>query len=132
MTAAARRIVVVGNGMAGFRFVQELLGLDAGCDITVVGDEPGGAYNRAQLPLLLSRAARRDSIELADPCWYAARGVRLVAGTARRVDRTGRVRSASSSAPPGSRGASRHSTTRSATRCSTRTRALTGWCWRAR
>src|SRR5215471_334341 len=77
--------------MAGFRFVQELLGLGAGCDITVVGDEPGGAYNRAQLPLLLARAAREDSIGLADEAWYAARGVRVVAGAARRINRAGRV-----------------------------------------
>src|SRR6266487_3629597 len=75
--------------MAGFRFVQELLGLGAGFDITVVGDEPGGAYNRAQLPLVLARAAREDSIELADETWYAARGVRVVAGAARRINRAG-------------------------------------------
>ena len=90
MTSGVPRVVVVGNGMAGFRFVQELLGLGA-CDITVVGDEPGGAYNRAQLPLLLARAAREDSIELADEAWYAARGVRVVAGAARRINRAGRV-----------------------------------------
>jgi len=77
--------------MAGFRFVQELHGLGTRCDITVVGDEPGGAYNRAQLPLLLAGAAREDSIGLADEAWYAARGVRVVAGAARRINRAGRV-----------------------------------------
>jgi assimilatory nitrate reductase electron transfer subunit len=91
VTSGGGRVVVVGNGMAGFRFVQELLGLDAGCDVTVVGDEPGGAYNRARLPLVLSRAARQDSIELADAGWYAAHGVRLVTGSVRRIDRTARV-----------------------------------------
>jgi assimilatory nitrate reductase electron transfer subunit len=78
--------------MAGFRFVQELLALEPGLDVTVAGDEPGGAYNRARLPLLLAGAAREDSIELADESWYAARGVRLVTGTAvHRIDRAGRV-----------------------------------------
>lgn len=91
MTSGVARVVVAGNGMAGFRFVQELLGLEAGLDITVVGDEPGGTYNRAQLPLVLARAAREDSIELADASWYAARGVRVIAGTARRIDRAGRL-----------------------------------------
>jgi assimilatory nitrate reductase electron transfer subunit len=85
------RVVVVGNGMAGFRFVQELLDLAPGIEITVAGEEPGGAYNRAQLPLVLAGAAREDSIELADRGWYAARGVRLVTGTARRIDRDRRV-----------------------------------------
>lgn len=49
MTSRVPRVVVVGNGMAGFRFVQELLGLDPGCSLTVAGEEPGGAYNRVQL-----------------------------------------------------------------------------------
>jgi assimilatory nitrate reductase electron transfer subunit len=87
----ARRIVVVGNGMAGFRFVQDLAGLAPGIDIVVVGEEPGGAYNRARLPLVLAGAAAADSIELADPAWYPARGARLLAGTAARIDRAGRV-----------------------------------------
>jgi assimilatory nitrate reductase electron transfer subunit len=80
--AVTKRVVVVGNGMAGFRFVQELLGLDAGLGVTVVGDEPGGAYNRAQLPNVLAGAAPPESVELADEEWYATRGVRLLAGVA--------------------------------------------------
>ena len=58
MTFRAPRVVVVGNGMAGFRFVQELLGLAPGLDVTVVGEEPGGAYNRVQLPGVLAGTAR--------------------------------------------------------------------------
>ncbi|HZR51087.1 MAG TPA: FAD-dependent oxidoreductase [Streptosporangiaceae bacterium] len=82
-----RRVVVVGNGMAGFRFIQELLEL-GDFDVTVVGAEPGGAYNRARLPEVLAGTASEDSIELADPGWYAARGVRLLAGVAvTRIDR---------------------------------------------
>jgi assimilatory nitrate reductase electron transfer subunit len=91
VTARAPRVVVVGNGMAGFRFVQELLGLDPGLDVTVVGEEPGGAYNRAQLPLVLAGTTREDSIELADEGWYATRGVRLITGAARRIDRAARL-----------------------------------------
>lgn len=84
------RVVVAGNGMAGFRFVQELLAL-GDFDVTVVGDEPGGAYNRARLPDVLAGTASEDSIELADPGWYAARGVRLLAGVAAtRIDRARR------------------------------------------
>jgi assimilatory nitrate reductase electron transfer subunit len=92
MTARARRVVVVGNGMAGFRFVQELLGLGPGFDVTVIGEEPGGAYNRARLPNVLAGTARADSVELADEDWYAARGVRVLAGvTACRIDRARRL-----------------------------------------
>jgi assimilatory nitrate reductase electron transfer subunit len=77
--------------MAGFRFVGELLALDSRFDVTVVGDEPGGAYNRAQLPLVLSGVASEDSIELADGRWYADRDVRLVTGTACTIDRSGQL-----------------------------------------
>ncbi len=88
-----RRLVVVGNGMAGFRFVPEVLDLDLDrrLAITVVGDEPGGAYNRVQLTNVLARAAGADSIELAGEEWYAAHGVTLRTSTAAvRVDRTAR------------------------------------------
>ena len=70
MSVRSLKIVVVGNGMAGFRFVQELLQLAPALDVTVVGDEPGGAYNRARLPLLLDGSAREDSIALSDEGWY--------------------------------------------------------------
>jgi assimilatory nitrate reductase electron transfer subunit len=87
VSARTRKVVVVGNGMAGFRFVQELVKLAPGLDITVVGDEPGGAYNRARLPLLLDGAAREDSIALADEGWYERHGIALITAGARRIDR---------------------------------------------
>ncbi len=86
------RVAVVGNGMAGFRLVQELLSISAGFAVTVVGDEPGGAYNRVQLPNVLAGVAGPASIELADEDWYAARGVTLRAGIrAVRIDRQQRL-----------------------------------------
>jgi assimilatory nitrate reductase electron transfer subunit len=79
-----RRLVVIGNGMAGCRFVQEVLerDLDRRLEITVVGDEPGGAYNRMQLPNVLAGVTSAGSIELASEQWYAAQGVTLRAGAA--------------------------------------------------
>jgi assimilatory nitrate reductase electron transfer subunit len=78
--------------MAGFRFVQELLGTDSGFDITVVAEEPGGPYNRVQLTNVLAGTARTAGIELADEGWYAASGVRLITGIAAvRIDRGGRL-----------------------------------------
>jgi assimilatory nitrate reductase electron transfer subunit len=88
------RLVVVGNGMAGCRFVQEMLArdLDRRLAITVVGDEPGGAYNRLQLSHVLAGVTGADSIELADEPWYAAQGVTLRTGTAVvRIDRQTRL-----------------------------------------
>lgn len=78
-----RRLVVVGNGMAGCRFVQEVLARAPGqpLAITVIGDEPGGAYNRLQLSNVLAGVTGADSIELAGEQWYAAQGVTLRTGT---------------------------------------------------
>jgi assimilatory nitrate reductase electron transfer subunit len=70
--------------MAGCRFVQEVLAREPGWGlaITVVGDEPGGAYNRLQLSNVLAGVTGADSIELAGEQWYAAQGVTLRTGTA--------------------------------------------------
>jgi len=86
-SAQGLKVVVIGNGMAGFRFVQELLQLAPEADVTVVGDEPGGAYNRARLSLLLDGAAREDSIALSDEGWYERHRVLLITAKARRIDR---------------------------------------------
>lgn len=74
------RVVVVGNGMAGARFVQELLARTSEHDVTVIGDEPGGAYNRMQLSNVLAGVTRGDAIELAPEQWYAEHGVKLLPG----------------------------------------------------
>jgi assimilatory nitrate reductase electron transfer subunit len=78
------RVVVIGNGMAGCRVIQELAERDADQRprLTVIGDEPGGAYNRTQLSAVLAGQARAAAIGLASPEWLAARGVTAHAGTA--------------------------------------------------
>ena len=85
-----RRLVVIGNGMAGLplRAGGAGAGPRPAAGDHVVGDEPGGAYNRLQLSSLLAGVTGADSIELADEQWYAAHGVTLRAGTAAvRIDR---------------------------------------------
>jgi len=44
-----RRVVVIGNGMVGSRFVEDLVVADAEATVTVIGKEPVGAYNRVLL-----------------------------------------------------------------------------------
>jgi assimilatory nitrate reductase electron transfer subunit len=87
-----RRVVVVGNGMAGTRFVQELVRRDADVAITLVGDEPGEPYNRMQLSNVLAGTTRAESIGLVAPGWFEANAVRTVVGhPAVRIDRPGRT-----------------------------------------
>lgn len=86
------KVVVVGNGMAGCRFVQELLDRDPErrFAITVVGDEDGGAYNRVLLSNVLAGVTRAEAIDMAAPSWFAERGVTLRTG--RRVTHIDRTR----------------------------------------
>lgn len=54
----SRRVVVVGNGMAGARLVDELCALDEDVQITVFGAEPNPPYNRILLSDVLAGRAR--------------------------------------------------------------------------
>ncbi|MHB1274035.1 MAG: NAD(P)/FAD-dependent oxidoreductase [Rhodanobacter sp.] len=81
MSARRPRLVVIGNGMAGARALEELLQLaPALYDISVFGAEPYGNYNRILLSLLLSGEKSMDEIMLNTPEWYARHGIELHAG----------------------------------------------------
>ncbi|MBP1158729.1 nitrite reductase (NADH) large subunit [Rhodococcus sp. PvR044] len=87
-----RRLVVIGNGMAGARTVEEILargGRDQ-FDITMIGDEPYGNYNRIMLSHVLAGESSTDDEDLIlNPMsWYRENGVTLYAGDrAIRLDR---------------------------------------------
>jgi len=98
MSHAKPRLVVVGNGMAGMRTVEELLKLAPDLyDITVFGAEPHGNYNRILLSPVLAGEKTVDDIMLNSREWYAQHGIELLAGDpVVSIDRPRRsVRSAS-------------------------------------
>jgi nitrite reductase (NADH) large subunit len=69
--AKRRRLVVIGNGMAGMRTVEELLALAPDAyDIVVFGAEPHGNYNRILLSPVLAGEKRPEEIVLHPPEWY--------------------------------------------------------------
>ncbi|GAB1640909.1 nitrite reductase large subunit NirB [Krasilnikovia sp. MM14-A1259] len=85
------RLVVVGNGMAGARTVEEILQRDPDrFDITMFGEEPYGNYNRIMLSNVLAGVEDEAGIFLNDTQWYADNGITLHAGC--RVDRIDRKR----------------------------------------
>jgi nitrite reductase (NADH) large subunit len=93
MTGTPQRLVVIGNGMAGARVVEEILRRDPGrFAITMFGAEPYGNYNRILLSNVLNGTQAADEIFLNRLDWYAERGITLHAGVkAERIDREGRV-----------------------------------------
>jgi len=91
------RLVVIGNGMAGIRAVEEILARGGGARfaITVFGDEPYGNYNRIMLSNVLAGLEDESDIFLNPLAWYAANGIDLRAGVrVTRVDRFARTVSA--------------------------------------
>ncbi len=77
-----QKLVVVGNGMAGARAVEEVLALGGGemFDITMFGDEPYGNYNRIMLSNILSGAQDASEIFINPLAWYEENGITLHAG----------------------------------------------------
>ncbi len=87
------KLVMVGNGMAGVRALEELLALAPDLyEITVFGAEPHPNYNRILLSPVLAGEQTLEDIVLNDWSWYETHGVRLHAGcTVHAVDRARRV-----------------------------------------
>jgi nitrite reductase (NADH) large subunit len=81
--AGLARLVVVGNGMAGARAVEEILarGGHERFAITIFGDEPYGNYNRILLSNVLAGSDDAGEIYLNPLDWYAENNIDLRAGT---------------------------------------------------
>jgi nitrite reductase (NADH) large subunit len=78
---AKQSLVVIGNGMAGMRTVEELLKLEPDhYDITVFGAEPHGNYNRILLSPVLAGDKKMEDIMLHTRQWYADNNITLFAG----------------------------------------------------
>jgi nitrite reductase (NADH) large subunit len=85
-----RQLVVIGNGMAGARAVEEILqrGGAEQFSITMFGDEPYGNYNRIMLSHVLSGEETDADIFLNSLPWYLENDITLHAGVrATRIDR---------------------------------------------
>src|SRR5215831_7657929 len=85
-------LIVIGNGMAAARLVEELAKRALGrYAIAVIGEEPRLAYNRVLLSALLAEEIGFSDIELKPARWWRDRGVTLRYGVrATAIDPTGR------------------------------------------
>ncbi len=81
-----KRLVVIGNGMAGMRTVEELLTAAPNkYDITVFGAEPYGNYNRIMLSSVLCGEKTIEDIVINNRQWYIDNGITLHAGEGKTV-----------------------------------------------
>lgn len=86
-----KRLVVIGNGMAGARVVEEIIKRAPGAfEIVMFGAEPYGNYNRILLSNVLNKSQKPEEIFLNPLTWYQENNIRLHAGVkAVKID-TGR------------------------------------------
>ena len=76
-----RRLVLVGNGMAGVRALEEILSRTPHAfSMTVFGAEPHGNYDRIMLSPVLAGEKRFADIVTHDRDWYESNGIELIAG----------------------------------------------------
>lgn len=87
------RLVVIGNGMAGMKTVEELVKLaPEAYEITVIGAEPFGNYNRIMLSPVLTGEKTLPEIMIHDFDWYEKHNVELICGhSAETVNRHKRL-----------------------------------------
>lgn len=89
----ARKLVVIGAGMASGRMLEHLFDMAPGqWDVTLFNAEPRGNYNRLMLSPVLSGDKTYDQIVTHDDAWYAAQGVTCRFGeSVTAIDRDARV-----------------------------------------
>lgn len=76
-----KKLVLVGNGMAGVRCIEEILKLDpSGFEITIFGSEPHLNYNRILLSSILQGDTSFGDITLHDHDWYERHHINLFTG----------------------------------------------------
>ena len=83
MTPTPRRIVIVGNGMAGARLAEEIRHRDPDGSrfaVTIVGEEPHAAYNRVLLSTVVAGKITPRETRLKPEGWWAARRIEVVTG----------------------------------------------------
>ncbi len=83
-----QRLVIIGNGMAGMKTVEEVLSNNPDqFTITVFGSEPYGNYNRIMLSPVLCGEKRIEDIMINDERWYRDHKITLHAGRNKTIVR---------------------------------------------
>ncbi|MGR6870900.1 FAD-dependent oxidoreductase [Pseudomonas sp. HK3] len=86
------KLVIIGNGMAGAKLLEEIISTEHTYDITVFGNEPYGNYNRIMLSPLLAGEKTLNDIMIFDRPWYKTHGITLNAGTEKAIVTIDRIK----------------------------------------
>lgn len=85
------RIIVVGNGMVGYKFCEKLRGMSKEHELIVYGEEPRPAYDRVHLSSYFTGSSA-DDLLMAPASWYVDNSVELFTSElVTEIDRNGRT-----------------------------------------
>ncbi|QCR22879.1 nitrite reductase large subunit NirB [Pontibacter sp. SGAir0037] len=88
MAQHRQTIVVIGNGMVGYKFCEKLTARTADFNIVVFGEEPRRAYDRVHLSEYFNGKSAED-LSLSSENWYQEKGITLYLGdTVQEINRT--------------------------------------------
>jgi nitrite reductase (NADH) large subunit len=73
------KVVIIGNGMVGYKFCEKLLSKTSDLELVVFGEETRPAYDRVHLSEYFSGKSA-DDLTLASPDWYEVNNIRLHLG----------------------------------------------------
>jgi nitrite reductase (NADH) large subunit len=79
MTLSKRNVVVIGNGMVGYKFCEKLLAKSKNFNIIVFGEEARHAYDRVHLSEYFN-GKTADDLSLSSASWYQENGITLYLG----------------------------------------------------
>jgi nitrite reductase (NADH) large subunit len=75
-----KKLVMIGNGMAGVRTIEEILKLSTEFEITIFGQEPHPNYNRIKLSNILQGDTSFEDIIINPLDWYKENNIKLFTG----------------------------------------------------
>ncbi|ANF83429.1 nitrate reductase (plasmid) [Acinetobacter sp. NCu2D-2] len=89
-TIQRQKLILIGNGLAGMRCIEDLLELASDrYEISVIGAEPWGNYNRILLSPVLSGEKSVDEIMLHPHEWYQEKSIHFISNDpAKKIDRS--------------------------------------------
>lgn len=79
MTLSKRNVVVIGNGMVGYKFCEKLLAKSKNFNIIVFGEEARHAYDRVRLSEYFN-GKTADDLSMSSADWYKENGITLYLG----------------------------------------------------
>src|SRR5688500_2274791 len=91
MSGSKQTVVVIGNGMVGYKFCEKLIARSVDFNIIVFGEESRIAYDRVHLSEYFS-GKTADDLSLSSSGWYEENGISLYLGDpVQSIDRSAMV-----------------------------------------